>query len=59
MSTRKRGFAALSLEARRAIASLGGLAAQKAGTGHRWTSAEARIAGRMGGSRSKSKRKVA
>jgi general stress protein YciG len=48
-SKSKRGFAAMSLEQRRRIASLGGKAAQKRGTGHRWDHEEATAAGRKGG----------
>ncbi len=44
-----RGFAAMTLEQRRKIASQGGKAAQKKGTAHRFTSAEAVEAGRIGG----------
>lgn len=46
---RKRGFALLSVERRRELASQGGRAAQAAGTAHQFTSEEARIAGRIGG----------
>lgn len=45
----RRGFAAMSLEERRRIASLGGKAAHAAGTGHKFTADEARAAGRKGG----------
>ncbi len=45
----RRGFAAMSKEQQRQIASKGGKAAHKAGTAHEWTSEEARIAGRKGG----------
>jgi general stress protein YciG len=48
-SKSKRGFAAMSLEQRRRIASLGGKAAQKRRTGHRWDHEEAAAAGRKGG----------
>jgi len=47
---KKRGFAAISPERRRAIASLGGKASHAKGTGHKWTKgAEAREMGRKGG----------
>ena len=46
----KRGFALLSKEAQRAIASKGGKAAHANGTAHRYTSEDARIAGAKGGS---------
>lgn len=49
MSIKDRGFASMSRDRRREIASLGGRAAQVAGTAHRWTSAEASEAGRKGG----------
>lgn len=41
---RRRGFAVISREKRRKIASMGGKAAQKKGTAHRYTSEEARKA---------------
>ena len=41
-----RGFAALSPEQRQAIARSGGKAAQAKGTAHRFTSQEAKLAGR-------------
>ena len=43
------GFASLSKDRRREIASQGGRAAQKKGTAHRWNTNEARLAGRKGG----------
>jgi general stress protein YciG len=46
------GFARLSVEQRREIARLGGLAAHKKGTAHRWTSDEASDAGSKGGQHS-------
>src|SRR6266568_2226100 len=45
-----RGFASMSPEKRRAIASLGGRRASELGTGHRWNSQTAAIAGHKGGS---------
>lgn len=48
-SGKPRGFAAMSLEARAAIASKGGIAAHKKGTAHEFTADEARAAGRKGG----------
>src|SRR5689334_1542462 len=45
----KRGFASMTPDRRRRIASLGGKAAHAKGTGHEWTSAEARAMGRLGG----------
>lgn len=44
-----RGFAAMSREQQRALASQGGKAAWKAGTAHRFTTEEARKAGAIGG----------
>jgi hypothetical protein len=45
-----RGFASMSPEKRRRIASKGGKAAQRKGTGHRWASSEeAAAAGSKGG----------
>lgn len=49
-SKRRRGFAALTKEQVRAIASKGGRAAHAKGTGHRFTVEEARAAGTKGGS---------
>lgn len=45
----KRGFASISKEKRRLIASKGGKAAHKKGVAHEFTSSEARKAGRKGG----------
>lgn len=44
-----RGFASMSNEKKREIASLGGKAAHAMGTAHTWTSQEAQAAGRKGG----------
>lgn len=44
-----RGFRAMPAAKQRAIASKGGKASHLAGTGHEFTSAEAREAGRKGG----------
>jgi hypothetical protein len=50
MAKGKGGFASLSAEERKEIASRGGQAARDKGTAHRWrTSAEAKEAGRKGG----------
>jgi general stress protein YciG len=46
-----RGFASMSKERQRELASRGGHAAHAQGTAHEWTSAEAREAGRRGGQR--------
>lgn len=45
----RRGFASMSPEKQREIASKGGRAAHLKGTAHEWTSDEARSAGRKGG----------
>lgn len=44
-----RGFASMSPEQQREIASKGGRAAHEKGTAHEWTPDEARQAGRKGG----------
>jgi general stress protein YciG len=46
---RPRGFAVMDPEKRRRISSVGGRAAHEKGTGHEFTSDEAREAGRKGG----------
>ena len=45
----RRGFASMSPERQREIASKGGRAAHEKGTAHEWTAEEARRAGRKGG----------
>ena len=45
----RRGFASMSPEKQREIASKGGRAAHEKGTAHEWTADEARKAGRKGG----------
>src|SRR5258706_14595553 len=45
----RRGFASMSAEKQREIASKGGRAAHEKGTAHEWTADEARNAGRKGG----------
>ena len=45
----RRGFASMSAEKQREIASKGGRAAHEKGTAHEWTPDEARNAGRKGG----------
>jgi general stress protein YciG len=45
----KRGFAAMSPERQREIASQGGRAAHQQGVAHEWTAAEAKEAGKKGG----------
>lgn len=46
---KKRGFASMSREQRKEIASKGGRMAHEKGTAHEWTSEEAKAAGRKGG----------
>lgn len=45
----RRGFASMSPEKQREIASRGGKAAHRKGTAHQWSPDEARDAGRKGG----------
>ena len=45
----RRGFASMSPEKQREIASKGGRAAHEKGTAHEWSAYEARSAGRKGG----------
>ena len=45
----RRGFASMSPERQREIASKGGRAAHEKGTAHEWSAGEARSAGRKGG----------
>lgn len=54
----RRGFAAMSQERRREIASRGGKAAHQQGVAHKWSSEEARKAGKKGGQISQKFRKV-
>jgi general stress protein YciG len=49
----RRGFASMSREKQREIASKGGRAAHEKVTAHEWTSEEARTAGQKGGQRSR------
>ena len=49
MCKEQRGFASMSPEKQREIASKGGKAAHQKGTAHEWTREEARLAGRKGG----------
>jgi uncharacterized protein len=46
---KKRGFAAMVPEKRKAIAASGGRSTQRQGKGHRFTTSEAAEAGRLGG----------
>ena len=52
----KRGFAGMSAEKQREIASKGGKAAHKMGVAHQWSREEAREAGKRGGQASGIKR---
>jgi general stress protein YciG len=52
-NTSKRGFASMDPEMQRRIASEGGKASHQSGRGHRFTSEEARAAGRKGGQASR------
>lgn len=54
----KRGFAAMSVEKQRELASLGGKAAHAKGTAHEFTPEEARSAGRRGGQATKNKKRT-
>ena len=45
----RRGFASMTPEKQREIASKGGRAAHQKGTAHEWSADEARVAGRKGG----------
>jgi uncharacterized protein len=45
----RRGFATMSPERQRQIASLGGRAAHQQGVAHEWSREEARVAGKKGG----------
>ena len=49
----RRGFASMSAEKQREIASKGGRAAHAKGTAHEWSAEEARRAGRKGGQASR------
>ena len=54
----RRGFASMSPERQREVASKGGRAAHEKGTAHEWTAEEARHAGRKGGQVSRGGRGV-
>lgn len=51
---KKMGFAKMTPEERKRLASLGGKAAHAAGTAHEWNSIEAAKAGKIGGQNSRS-----
>lgn len=56
--TTRRGFAALSIEQRRRIASMGGKAAHEKGTAHQFTTEEAVAAGKKRGLSAKKKLEI-
>jgi len=56
MSIKDRGFASMDPARQRGIASEGGRAAHRKGVAHRWSSTEAREAGRKGGLAKRRKR---
>jgi len=59
MTKSRKGFASLTPQRRKEIASMGGKAAHAEGVAHKWTKEEARIAGAIGGRRSgESKRRT-
>jgi general stress protein YciG len=55
---KRRGFAAMDPRLVSELASRGGKAAQRAGTAHRFSSEEARVAGRKGGIATGQKRRA-
>lgn len=55
---KRRGFAAMDPRLVSELASRGGKAAQRAGTAHRFSSEEARVAGRKGGIATGQKRRT-
>ncbi len=57
VSGRGKGFASMSKEERFRIAQMGGKAAHRLGTAHKFTSEEARAAGRKGGAISRRRSK--
>jgi general stress protein YciG len=59
VARKPRGFAALSPERRAEISSKGGKMAHATARGHRFTSEEARAAGRLGGRKTQEKRLAA
>lgn len=54
--TARRGFASLNSEERKNISSKGGHAAHQKGTAHKFTSEEAKLAGRKGGEKTSQNR---
>jgi general stress protein YciG len=59
VSIKDRGFASISMKRMREIASLGGKAVHAKGTGNKWTSHTAMLAGRKGGAVGAAKRLAA
>jgi uncharacterized protein len=53
----RRGFASMNKEALRSIASKGGKEAHRLGVAHKWSSSEAKIAGKKGGTISRKRPK--
>lgn len=53
---KRQGFASMSRERLAEIASKGGKSAHAKGTAHQWTSEQAKVAGRKGGTVSQSRR---
>lgn len=58
MSKEDRGFASMSPEKQKEIASRGGKSAHLKGTAHTWTSEEAREAGRKGAAIAQARRRA-
>jgi len=54
----KRGMAGMSKSERKRIASLGGIAAHKAGTAHKFSSIEGKLAGKKGAKKRWSKKSL-
>jgi uncharacterized protein len=59
MAIGKRGFASMDRNRQREIASKGGKLAHLRGQAHEWTSEEARVAGRKGGTAVRQRKPVA
>jgi general stress protein YciG len=58
VAPKRRGFAAMDPSLVSELAKRGGMAAHRAGTAHRFTSDEARLAGRKGGMATHAKRSM-
>ncbi len=59
MSVKTRGFASMTPERKKEVASKGGKAVHQKGVGYKWTPEEAKIAGRKGGMESRRKKNEA